>query len=294
MAKSFIQFSLLALFYLTLPLWALSFNLVQTINLSQKIPGFTDGGIGMTVVEDELYIADFRLNQIHRLDSATGNHISSFSLSNGILVHDHDMHYNPNTQTILHVGDNDIGGTLTFDSFFETDLNGNLVNGPIDLLNPGDDTEDPEGIARDISTGRIWFSMFDTAQPGSSTGIFEIDPVTGAQINFLNVGDAISLEFSPHSGKLLFADKSNNIKEVNTDGTGVTTIFNPGVGNIFGMGLTPSGDLAITTQTQVLLFDSDIDSDSGFSTDPIIPEASSIGMLCLGILAAISMRVKID
>ena len=129
----------------------------------------------------------------------------------------------------------------------------------------------------DPSTGRVWVSMESSG--GGPDGIFEIDPNNGEIISHIPVGAAWALGFNPNSGKLFFADQNGVIKEVAPDGTGLATVFDPGVGVIFGMAFTPTGDLVlldfasghIPPPSRLLLYDSSDDADNVFTTSiPIL------------------------
>jgi parallel beta-helix repeat protein len=171
----------------------------------------------------------------------------------------HGSDYNFVNDRIYHVSDDDAGGTLTYDAYFQTDINGVVTKGPYDLFDPGDDSEDPEGLAVDPFTGRIWVSLH-----GNELGIFEINPDDGTILNYIDATPAQALAFNPVTGKL-FLDRSSEIWEIATDGTGLEMVFNPGTG-IAGMAFTPTGDLVLSAADKLLLYDSDCDADSVFTT----------------------------
>lgn len=249
-----------------------TFTLVKTIDLLPLVGD--DGSIEVDVVDNQLYVANWIQDKYFRIDPVTGNLLGSFSLSNGILMDNHGSDYNPATGTILHARDRDGGGPLGYDAFFETDTNGVLTKGPYPLFGPGYITNDPEGLTIDPATGRVWVSL--ESGGGGPSGIFEINPNNGTVVSHLNVGPAFALGFNPKSGKLFFADQNGVIKEVAPDGSGQATVFDPGVGFIFGMAFTPTGDLVlldfaavnygILLPSQLLLYDSSYDADDVFTT----------------------------
>ena len=117
---------------------ATSFSLVKTIDLRPLVGD--DDSIEVDVVGDELYVANWRQDIYYQIDPVTEGILDSFSLSEGILLDNHGSEYNPTSGRILHVSDDDAGGSLGFDAFFETDINGVLVNGPYDLFGAGDNS----------------------------------------------------------------------------------------------------------------------------------------------------------
>lgn len=245
---------------------ATSFSLVKTIDLLPLVfdnPG-NPGNHEVDVVGNELYVQNWILDRYFRIDPGTSTLIGSFALSDGILMDNHGSEYNPTTGRILHASDDDDGGTLTYDAFFETDINGTVTRGPFDLFGPGDNSEDPEGLTVDPSTGRVWVSMW------GSQGIFEIDPIDGSNPKNIYVGAAPELGFNPTTGKLFFADNSGGIWEIATNGTGLEMVFNAGTG-INGMAFTPTDDLALSAGTHLLLYDSDFDADEVFTTSGPAP-----------------------
>ena len=260
--------------------YAQTFSLVKSIDLTPLVGD--DGSIEVDVVGDELYVANWRQDKYYRIDPVSSNVLGSFSLDGGILIDNHGSEYNPATGTILHARDDDAGGYPGFDAFFETDINGNVLNGPYDLFGPGDNSEDPESLTVDPNTGRIWVSA--VSQPG---GITEIDPNDSSILNQINIGGAAwALGFNPNSGNLFFADIYGVIWEIAPDGTGLSMVFDPGVGEIYGMAFTPTGDLVllefaaegfgIPPPSRLLLYDSSDDADNVFTTSgpPQIPEDS--------------------
>ena len=271
--KSVLAIVLLAL--LCLPFtqsYAETYSLVKTINLVPLVGD--DGSIEVDVVGNQLYVANWIQDKYFKIDPVTEEVVDSFSLSNGILMDNHGSDYNPATGTILHARDRDGGGPLGYDAFFETDTNGVLTKGPYLLFGPGYITNDPEGLTIDPATGRVWVSL--ESGGGGPSGIFEINPNNGTVVSHLNVGPAFALGFNPKSGKLFFADQNGVIKEVAPDGSGQATVFDPGVGFIFGMAFTPTGDLVlldfaavnygIPLPSQLLLYDSSYDADDVFTT----------------------------
>jgi hypothetical protein len=249
---------------------AVSFTLVKTIDLNPLVGD--NGSIEVDVVGDELYVANWIQDVYYRIDPVAGNVLGSFSLGNSILMDNHGSEYNPTTGRILHTSDDDAGGALGFDAFFETDTTGVLLNGPFDLFGAGDNSEDPEGLTVDPATGRIWVSA--VSYPGD---IFEINPNDGTILNQVIINStAGALGFNPNYGKIFFADSNGVIKEVAPDGTDLSTVFNPNVGVIFGMAFTPTGDLvlldfasgSIPPPSRLLLYDSSDDADNVFTTTP--------------------------
>ena len=94
-------------------------------------------------------------------------------------------------------------------------------------------------------------------------------------MNHIDVGPAFALGFNPISETLFFSDGVGVIYEINPDGS-LSVAFNPGVGDIFGMAFTPTGDLAlldfaavdhgIPLPSRLLLYDSSSDTDNVFTT----------------------------
>ena len=120
---------------------------------------------------------------------------------------------------------------------------------------------------------------------GGPDGIFEVNPSDGTILSHIDVGAAFALGFDPVSQSLFFSDGHGVIKQVAADGTGLATVFDPGVGEIFGMAFTPVGDLVLLDfeyPSQLLLYDSSYDADEVFTTTPI-PEPSTIGTGLVGL-----------
>lgn len=254
---------------------AQTFSLVKIIDLSPLVGD--DGSIEVDVVGDELYVANWRQNKYYRIDPVSSTVLGLFTLGGGILIDNHGSEYNPVKETILHARDDDAGGYPAFDAFFETDISGTLIDGPYDLFGSGDNSEDPESLTIDPNTSRIWVSA--VSYPG---GITEIDPYDSTVINQINIGgEAWALGYNPNSGNLFFADKYGVIWEIAPDGTGLAAVFDPGVGEIYGMAFAPSGDLAllefaaegygIPPPSRLLLYDSSDDADSEFTTSVPAP-----------------------
>ena len=174
---------------LVAPTYAANFTLVKTIDLYSLVGN--NGSIEVDVVGDELYVANWIQDHYYRIDPITETVLGSFSLSdgiNGINIDNHGSEYNPTTGHIIHARDDDDGGYPIFDAFFETNTTGIVVTGPYDLLGPGDNSEDPEGLTVDPSTGRVWVSMESSG--GGPDGIFEINPNNGEIISHIPVGAA--------------------------------------------------------------------------------------------------------
>lgn len=152
--------------------FAATFTLVKTIDLNPLVGN--DGSIEVDVVGDELYVANWMQDLYYRINPITETILGSFSLGSSINIDNHGSEYNPTTGRIIHASDDDYGGSFGFDAFFETNTTGVVVNGPYDLLGPGDNSEDPEGLTVDPSTGRVWVSMESSG--GGPDGIFEINP----------------------------------------------------------------------------------------------------------------------
>lgn len=256
---------------------ASSYTLVKIIELNPLVGD--DGSIEVDVVGNQLYVANWIQDKYFRIDPITGNLLGSFSLSNGILMDNHGSEYNPTTGRILHVSDDDAGGPLGFDAFFETDTEGVLLRGPYNLFGAGDNSEDPNALTVDPVTGRVWVSA--VSSPG---GITEINPTDGTILNQINLGGgaAWALGFNPNSRKLFFADHEGVIWEIAPDGTGLAMVFDPGVGPIYGMAFTPTGDLVlldfaapsygIPPPSRLLLYDSSDDADNVFTTTAPAPK----------------------
>jgi DNA-binding beta-propeller fold protein YncE len=265
--------SLGILFCFTIQSHATSFSLVKSIDLIPLVGN--PENFEVDVVGDELYVENSVNEKYYRIDPVTESLLGSFSLNGGIRLDNHGSEYNPTTGRIIHASDDDFGGIFGFDAFFETDTAGNLLNGPFDLFGPGDNTEDPEGLTVDPSTDRVWVSMHDYQ------GIFEVDPIDGSNPKNIYVGAAWNLGFNPITGKLLLSDDSSVIWEIATDGTGLGMVLNPGT-SIHGMALTPTGDLALSAGTHLLLYDSDFDADGVFTTSTSAPVPEPSTMLLLG------------
>jgi len=115
-------------------------------------------------------------------------------------------------------------------------------------------------------------------------GITEINPNDGTILNQIDLGGgaAWALGFNPISRKLFFADGNGAIWEIAPDGTGLAEVFDPGVGPIYGMAFTPTGDLVlldfaapsygIPAPSRLLLYDSSDDADDVFTTTAPTPE----------------------
>ena len=292
----FITASFLIILTISAQTQADSFTLVKTINLNSLIGN--PGAIEVDVVGDELYVANYVDNKYHRIDPISSTLLGSFALSGGILIDNHGSEYNPTTGSILHVSDDDAGGVLTYDAFFETNINGIVTTGPFDLFGPGDNSEDPNSLTVDPVTGRIWVSA--VSSPG---GITAIDPNNGTGLNQINIGvgeAAWALGFNPNSGNLFYADSFGDIWEIAPDGTGLSTVFSPGFGAIYGMAFTPYGDLAlldfaIDGPSQILLYDSSDDIDNLFTTSTTapVPEPTTILLLGSGLLGLPLFRRRI-
>jgi hypothetical protein len=266
--------SLGVLLFLTIQSHAASFSLVKTIDLLPLVGD--DGSIEVDIVGDELYVANWRQDRYYRIDPVTESVLGFFTLGSGIRIDNHGSEYNPATGRLLHARDDDAGGYPGFDAYFETDTAGVLLSGPYELFG-ADNSEDPEGLTVDPVTGRVWVSVLGVG------GIIEINPTDGTVINRIEQNFvAMALGFNPISRTIFFADAGDEvIKEIGMDGTGLTTVFNPGVGAIFGMAFTPTGDLVlldfaavdygIPLPSQLLLYDSSDDADNVFTTSiPII------------------------
>ena len=245
--------------------------------------------IEVDVVGNQLYVANWEQNKYFRIDPFTGNLLSSFYLGSGLWIDNHGSEYNPTTGLILHA--NEAGGALAVDSFFATNTNGVVVQGPYPLAIPG--SRNPEGLTVDPKTGRVWVSL--ESRGGGPDGIFQIDPDNGKVLNHIDVGPAWALGFNPNSGKLFFADQNGVIKEVAPDGTGLATVFDPNAGEIFGMAFTPTGDLVLlqfgttTPPSRLLLFDSSNDADNVFTTQAV-PEPGILILLGISMASIVGLR----
>jgi len=261
--------------------YAETYSLVKTIDLLPLVGD--DGSIEVDVVGNELFVANWIQDKYFIINPITDELIDSFSLGNGILIDNHGSEYDPVRGLLIHASDSrgwhhDPPG---YDAFFMTDTSGNLVSGPYKLFGQ-EISVNPEGLTVDPLSGRIWVSTVTT-----NDGIFEINPNDGTVLNHIDIGgSAWALGFNPNTGKLFFADYYGVIWEIATDGTGLSKVFDPGVGPIFGMAFTPTGDLVILDYgdpnhgiplpSQLLLYDSSYDADNVFTTSAPVPEPVSI------------------
>ncbi len=260
---------------------ATSFTLDRTIDL-YPIVGSVEN-YEVDVVGNELYVQNWVFDRYFRIDIETSTLLGSFALSDGILMDNHGSDYNPVTGTIYHVSDDDDqASTLAYDAFFQTDINGVVIDGTYDLFGPGDNSEDPEGLAVDPFTGRVWVSLHD------EPGIFEINPDNGEKLENIYAGVTRDLGFNPITGKLFFYS-IDHIMEIATDGTGPEMIFNPGT-SPKGMAFAPTGDLVLTDGAQLYLYDSSDDSDNVFTTTTPVPEPTTIFLLSSGLIGLIGFR----
>ena len=252
--------------------YAETYSLVKTIDLLPLVGD--DGSIEVDVVGNELFVANWIQDKYFIINPITDELIDSFSLGNGILIDNHGSEYNPTTGLILHASDQDAGGTLgSYDAFFATNTNGQVVGETYRLFGPSYPAIDPDGLTVDPVSGRVWVS----GQSGLG-GIIEIDPTNGTMKNHIDQNfSAAALAFNPISRTIFFADADDwTIKEIATDGTGMRTVFNPDVGWILGMAFTPTGDLVLLDfagvssglplPSQLLLYDSSYDPDRIFTT----------------------------
>ncbi len=168
------------------------------------------------------------------------------------------------------------GDPWGYDAFFETDTNGVLNKGrALPVVRAADNLM----IQRvSLLIQQLVVSGFHWNQEAEGLGIFEINPNNGTVVSHLNVGPAFAtrlLILSLENYSLL--TKTGLLRKwLQTVVVWQTVVDIPGVGFIFGMAFTPTGDLVlldfaavnygIPLPSQLLLYDSTYDADDFFTT----------------------------
>jgi hypothetical protein len=231
-------------------------------------------------VNGELWAADAAANRYVRIDpaipAALGNVTYPFPID------DHGSEFDASSGRLLHVIDDD-EGFGTFDSYAETNLSGGVQSGPHNLAAP---SEDPQGLAVDPSSGRVWITTWN---PQGQRQIREINRTNGATLQVFGptAGAPLGLAFYPATGTLLYGTTRSAIYEIGANGSGERKLvdLSTDVGEITGMTVADNGDVWIDARgtNEALLLTC---IDEAVAT-PMVPAMNAWGRI--GLVAVIAL-----